>query len=174
MLGACLREYLFSEAFIGLGLAAAVAVSVCSTGQDSMITASDAQGRGTVKRAPGAVLCRAAPSFLRFGSFELPARRGEMTVVRRLADFCLRHLGPHLELPQSTGATGAELQHPTEAFGKEVDRYTTAVDSAEQGHADWPRPEDGLTRAAENEGKGDVDSKNDYLVLLVAIVQVGI
>ena len=176
MLGACLREYLFSEAFIGLGLAAAVVVSVCCTGQDSFITASDAERRGTLKRASGAVLCRVAPSFLRFGSFELPARRGDILVVRRLAHFCLRYLGPHLELPRSTVTPGSNPQHPTEALGKKYDRCATTVDNTEsyvEGQVVWPRPEDGLARAAENEGKGDVGSENDYLALLVAIIEVG-
>lgn len=176
MLGACLREYLFSEAFIGLGLAAAVTVSVCSTGQDSMITASDAERRGTLKRASGAVLCRAAPSFLRFGSFELPARRGDMNVVRRLADFCLRYLGPLLERPQPTGTLRADPQDPTEGLGNKYDRCATTVDSTEcnaESQVVWPRPEDGLVQAADHEGKGHAGSKSDYLVLLVAIVEVG-
>lgn len=53
-----------------------------------------------LKRARGAVLCRAAPSFLRFGSFELPARRGDVELVRKLADYCLLHLGSHFELKE--------------------------------------------------------------------------
>ena len=32
---------------------------------------------------PGAVVCRVAPSFLRFGHFELPTSRGELDLLRR-------------------------------------------------------------------------------------------
>lgn len=141
-----------------------------------MVPASDAERRGALKQASGAVLCRTAPSFLRFGSFELPARRGDMDVVRRLANFCLRYLGPHLERPQSTGASRADPHLPTEGLGKKYDRCATTVGNNEsyvESQVVWPRPKDGMVRATQNEGKGDVGSKNDYLVLLVAIVQVG-
>ena len=47
------------------------------------------------------------------------------------------------------------------------------TESYVEGQVVWPRPEDGLARAAENEGKGDVGSENDYLALLVAIIEVG-
>lgn len=90
-LPSCLREYLFSEALVGLGLDTVIAVSVCATGESTMV-----RNAGGLKSVPGAVLCRTAPSMLRFGSFELPARRSELRIVRSLADFCLQHLRPHL------------------------------------------------------------------------------
>jgi uncharacterized protein YdiU (UPF0061 family) len=38
---------------------------------------------------PGAIVCRVAPSFIRFGSFELPAARNDIDLLRRLADFTI-------------------------------------------------------------------------------------
>uniref|UniRef100_UPI003557007D protein adenylyltransferase SelO family protein n=1 Tax=Pseudomonas aeruginosa TaxID=287 RepID=UPI003557007D len=35
---------------------------------------------------PGAIVCRVSPSFLRFGSFELPASRGETALLQQLVD----------------------------------------------------------------------------------------
>jgi hypothetical protein len=35
---------------------------------------------GNVKIEPGAVVCRVAPSFVRFGTFQLPVSRGGMQV----------------------------------------------------------------------------------------------
>ena len=33
---------------------------------------------------PGAIVCRVAPSFIRFGHFELPAARGDEALLRQL------------------------------------------------------------------------------------------
>ncbi len=48
---------------------------------------------------PGAVVCRVSPSFVRFGSFQLPAMRGgdQLPLVRMLADYVIRHHYPHLQ-----------------------------------------------------------------------------
>ena len=44
------------------------------------------------------MVCRVARSFVRFGSFQLPASRGsdEAPLVRLLADYVIRHHFPHL------------------------------------------------------------------------------
>ena len=45
----------------------------------------------------GAVVCRVAPSFVRFGNFEIHASRDENESLQRLADYVItqhfRHLG---------------------------------------------------------------------------------
>lgn len=47
---------------------------------------------------PGAVVCRVSPAFIRFGTFQLPSTRPEdLGLVRRLADYTIRHHYPHLE-----------------------------------------------------------------------------
>lgn len=139
------------QAFLGLGLPGTIAVSVCLTGEDATIRDSDPKNSGALKRARGAVLCRAAPSFLRFGSFELPARRGDVELVRKLADYCVRHLGPQLDPNRSVegGDIGDERNSPT-------------------GH---PVPPGKGQEVKLNEGK-DLP-REDYLGLLVAIVEVG-
>lgn len=47
---------------------------------------------GDVKAEPGAVVCRVAPSFVRFGTFQLPASRGEaeLGLVKKLADYVIK------------------------------------------------------------------------------------
>eukprot|EP00903_Cladosiphon_okamuranus_P015722 g14512.t1 len=146
VLGACLREFLFSEAFLGLGLPAAIAVSVCLTGEDATIRDTDPKNSGALKRARGAVLCRAAPSFLRFGSFELPARRGDVELVRNLADYCVRHLGSCLDPQRSLD-----------------DRYVEGERKGPKGHPVPPRKG--------QEEEVTMREKEDYLGLLVAIVE---
>jgi uncharacterized protein YdiU (UPF0061 family) len=51
---------------------------------------------GHPREEPGAIVCRVAPSFIRFGSFELPSAREDVPLLRRLADFCIRRDYPHL------------------------------------------------------------------------------
>ncbi|CAM9859545.1 unnamed protein product [Ectocarpus fasciculatus] len=157
VLGACLREFLFSEAFLGLGLPAAVAVSVCSSGESATIRDSDPKNSGALKRAQGAVLCRAAPSFLRFGSFELPARRGDVILVRKLADYCLRHLSPRSESSLLADAT------------ESGDERTEFLTSGNLGIG--RNEEDGQAQENGNESNQEMSARNDYVELLVAIVQ---
>lgn len=54
---------------------------------------------GNAKMEPGAVVCRASESFVRFGTFQLPSSRGgdETALVRQLADYVIKHNYPHLE-----------------------------------------------------------------------------
>lgn len=54
---------------------------------------------GNAAYEPGAVVCRVSPSFVRFGTFQLPAMRGgdQLPLVRQLADYVTKHLYPHLE-----------------------------------------------------------------------------
>lgn len=148
------------QAFLGLGLPAAVAVSVCSSGERATIRDSNPKNRGTLKRAQGAVLCRAAPSFLRFGSFELPARRGDVTLVRKLADYCLRHLSPHFEssLLADAAESGVERTRKFLTSGKDL--------GIGRNEGDGPAQE------KDNESNQEMSARNDYVELLVAIVQV--
>ena len=48
---------------------------------------------------PGAVVCRVAPSFLRFGNFEILSSRGDVDTLRVLLDYALRTDFPHLGAP---------------------------------------------------------------------------
>lgn len=54
---------------------------------------------GNPKEEPGAIVCRVAPSFLRFGSYQIHASREkeDLAIVRTLADYAIRHHFPHIE-----------------------------------------------------------------------------
>ena len=91
-----LREFLCSEAMHHLGVPTTRALSLILTGEQ---VERDMFYDGRVEEEPGAVVCRVAPSFLRFGNYELHAARGELEVLRRLADFTIRTLFPHLGEP---------------------------------------------------------------------------
>lgn len=91
-----LREFLCSEAMFHLGVPTTRALSLILTGES---VERDMFYDGRPEEEPGAVVCRVAPSFLRFGNYELLAARNEIETLRRLADFTVRTLFPHLGEP---------------------------------------------------------------------------
>ncbi|WP_447784978.1 protein adenylyltransferase SelO [Stenotrophomonas bentonitica] len=98
VLRSSIREFLCSEAMHHLGVPTTRALSLVATG-DSVVR--DMFYDGHPEAEPGAVVCRVAPSFLRFGSFELPASRGDVALLRQLVDLCIARDFPEL-------ATGGE------------------------------------------------------------------
>src|SRR5690606_3236513 len=93
VLRSSIREFLCSEAMHHLGVPTTRALSLVATGEDVV---RDMFYDGHPRPEPGAVVCRVAPSFLRFGSFELPASRGDVDLLRRLAEFCVWRDFPEL------------------------------------------------------------------------------
>ncbi len=87
VLRSSIREFLCSEAMHHLGVPTTRALSLVGTGEDVV---RDMFYDGRARPEPGAVVCRVAPSFLRFGHFELPASRGDLAVLNRLIDFTIR------------------------------------------------------------------------------------
>jgi uncharacterized protein YdiU (UPF0061 family) len=83
VLRSSLREFLCSEAMHHLGVPTTRALSLVATG-DRVVR--DVLYDGHPRPEPGAVVCRVAPSFTRFGSFELPASRGDTELLRRLVE----------------------------------------------------------------------------------------
>jgi len=54
------------------------------------------------------VVCRVSASFIRFGTFQLPASREEFHNIPRLADYVIRH-----HYPQFQGTLQASFAHVT-------------------------------------------------------------
>lgn len=94
VLRSSIREFLCSEAMHHLGIPTTRALSLVATGED---VERDMFYDGHPRQEPGAIVCRVAPSFLRFGHFELPAQRGDIELLRKLADFCIARDFPHLQ-----------------------------------------------------------------------------
>ncbi|HEY5613621.1 MAG TPA: YdiU family protein [Lysobacter sp.] len=93
VLRSSIREFLCSEAMHHLGVPTTRALSLVATGEDVI---RDMFYDGNAGPEPGAIVCRAAPSFIRFGNFELPASRGDVALLRQLVDFCIRRDFPQL------------------------------------------------------------------------------
>ncbi len=86
VLRSSLREFLCSEAMHHLGVPTTRALALLSTGEQVV---RDMFYDGHPQAEPGAVLCRVAPSFTRFGHFALLAARGETALLQRLVDFTI-------------------------------------------------------------------------------------
>jgi uncharacterized protein YdiU (UPF0061 family) len=94
VLRSSIREFLCSEAMHHLGVPTTRALSLVTTGE---AVVRDMFYDGHPQAEPGAIVCRIAPSFLRFGNFELPASRGELPLLRQLVDFTIRRDFPELQ-----------------------------------------------------------------------------
>lgn len=86
VLRSSIREFLCSEAMHHLGVPTTRALSVALTG-DKVMRDMFYDGRPALEQ--GAVVCRVAPSFIRFGNFEIFAARGDTDNLRRLADYTI-------------------------------------------------------------------------------------
>lgn len=85
-LGPVLREYLVSEAMHRLGVPTTRALAAVATGE-TVARESD---------LPGGVITRVAASFVRVGTFEYFAARGDIAAVKKLADYVIARNYPEL------------------------------------------------------------------------------
>ena len=108
VLRSSLREFACSEAMFHLGVPTTRALSLVGTGEAVI---RDMFYDGHPAPEPGAVVCRVAPSFLRFGNFQILAANNELEVLKRLVDYTVREHFPghtpaswYLELCRRTAA----------------------------------------------------------------------
>ena len=103
VLRSSVREFLCSEAMHHLGVPTTRALSLVATG-DTVVR--DMFYDGHPRPEPGAVVCRVAPSFIRFGNFEIFAARGDLDTLRALTAHTLARHYPELG-PLSPGVVPA-------------------------------------------------------------------
>jgi len=103
VLRSSVREFLCSEAMHHLGVPTTRALSLVATGEDVI---RDMFYDGHARPEPGAVVCRVAPSFIRFGNFELPTARGDQELLARLVDFTIRRDFPGIAAQDAPGSAG--------------------------------------------------------------------
>ena len=96
VLRSSIREFLCSEAMHHLGVPTTRALSLVLSGEQVM---RDMLYDGNPGLEPGAIVCRVAPSFVRFGNFQIFAARGDVENLKRLVDFTIRNDFPHLGEP---------------------------------------------------------------------------
>ena len=89
VLRSSIREFLCSEAMHHLGVPTTRALALVGTGE---AVVRDMFYDGNPRPEPGAIVTRLAPTFVRFGNFQLHAWREEPAVLRALADHVIaRH-----------------------------------------------------------------------------------
>jgi serine/tyrosine/threonine adenylyltransferase len=125
VLRSSIREFLCSEAMHHLGVPTTRALSLVATG-DQVLRDMFYDGRAALE--PGAIVCRVAPSFIRFGNFELPASRGDLALLNRLVAFTIRRDYPEL---LAAGDAGDEAVR-AEWFGRVCERTARLM-------AEWMR-----------------------------------
>ncbi|MGZ5074339.1 MAG: protein adenylyltransferase SelO [Usitatibacter sp.] len=119
VLRSSVREFLCSEAMHHLGIPTTRALCLVATGEQ---VERDMFYDGNPKLEPGAIVCRVAPSFIRFGNFELPASRGETPLLAQLIDFTIERDFPELA---AKGLSGEALRG--EWFGEVCERTARMV-----------------------------------------------
>ncbi|MBC8132692.1 MAG: YdiU family protein, partial [Deltaproteobacteria bacterium] len=135
VLRSSIREFLCSEAMYHLGVPTTRALSLVVT-SDQVVR--DIMYDGHPRAEPGAIVARVAPSFVRFGNFEIFASRDDEAVLRKLTDYTIRtHFPELLSTPGSQVATvstsafanavGAPSPEIYAAFFAEVCRRTAVL-----------------------------------------------
>ncbi|AMA49245.1 protein adenylyltransferase SelO [Flavobacterium covae] len=94
VLRSSIREYLCAEAMNSLGIPTTRSLSIITTGNDVL---RDILYNGNPAYEKGAIVCRVAPSFIRFGNFELFAARNDLKNLQLLTDFTIKHYFPEIK-----------------------------------------------------------------------------
>ena len=94
VLRSSVREYLMSEAMHYLGVPTTRALSLVTTGEQIL---RDMFYDGHPEYEPGAVVMRVAPSFLRFGNFQILTARNEEENLKKLVDWTISRFYPHIQ-----------------------------------------------------------------------------
>ena len=96
VLRSSVREYLCSEAMYHLGVPTTRALSLALSGDQVL---RDVMYDGNAEYEKGAIVCRTAESFLRFGSYQIFPARGDVKTLKELVDYTIKQHYPHLGQP---------------------------------------------------------------------------
>lgn len=104
VLRSSIREHLCSEAMFHLGVPTTRSLSLILTGDQVL---RDVMYNGNPAYEKGAVVCRVAPSFIRFGNFELFSSQNDLKTLKTLADYTIKYHFP--EIKGNTATSYADL-----------------------------------------------------------------
>jgi len=99
VLRSSIREHLCSEAMHHLGVPTTRSLSLILTGDEVL---RDVMYDGNLDYEKGAVVCRVAPSFIRFGNFELFAAQNDLKTLKQLADYTIKYHFPEITSNEKT------------------------------------------------------------------------
>jgi uncharacterized protein YdiU (UPF0061 family) len=121
VLRSSIREHLCSEAMYHLGVPTTRSLSLALTGDQVM---RDMLYDGNSAYEKGAVVCRVAPSFIRFGNFQIFAARKDVDNLRKLADYTIKYFYPEIK---------------TEGKQKYLDFFQEVLERTLKMVVDWQR-----------------------------------
>ena len=93
VLRSSIREHLCSEAMFHLGVPTTRSLSLILTGDQVL---RDVMYDGHPEYEKGAVVCRVAPSFIRFGNFELFSSQNDLKTLKLITDFSIKYYFPEI------------------------------------------------------------------------------
>jgi len=94
VLRSSVREYLCSEAMFYLNVPTTRALSLCLSGDKVL---RDILYNGNPADEKGAIVSRLAPTFIRFGNFEILASRGDSSTLEQLTDYTIKYFFPEIK-----------------------------------------------------------------------------
>ncbi|KAG0225040.1 hypothetical protein BGW42_004698 [Actinomortierella wolfii] len=134
VLRSSIREYLGAEAVAALGVESSRSLSLAST--DTLVMREEGP-------EPGAIVCRLAPSWIRFGSFEIFHYRRDYKNLRRLAEYVAKELyGLEDTFDTTNTTTSAPDSEPTPTSSAPAVTTTEATSGADQLNGNDAKNED--------------------------------
>lgn len=94
VLRSSVREYLCAEAMYHLGVPTTRSLSLMLSGDQVL---RDILYNGNPAYEKGAIVCRVAPSFIRFGSFEMLTARNELKNLKQFVEYNIKHYFPEIK-----------------------------------------------------------------------------
>ena len=94
VLRSSIREYLCAEAMHYLGVPTTRSLTLILSGNQVL---RDILYNGNAAFEKGAIVCRVAPSFIRFGNFELFSSRNDPSTLQQLTDYTIKHHFPNIK-----------------------------------------------------------------------------
>jgi uncharacterized protein YdiU (UPF0061 family) len=94
VLRSSIREHLCAEAMHYLGVPTTRSLSLMLSGNEVL---RDILYNGNPAYEKGAIVCRVAPSFIRFGNFELFSSRKDHATLQLLTDYTIKHHFPEIK-----------------------------------------------------------------------------
>ena len=94
VLRSSVREYLCAEAMYHLGVPTTRSLSLMLSGDEVL---RDILYNGNPAYEKGAIVCRVAPSFIRFGSFEMLTARNELKNLKEFVAYNIKHYFPEIK-----------------------------------------------------------------------------
>ena len=93
VLRSSIRELLCSEAMYYLGVPTTRSLALVTSGDKVL---RDVLYNGNAAYEEGAIVCRVAPTFIRFGNFQLFAARKDIKNLQLLADYTIQYFYPEI------------------------------------------------------------------------------